>query len=83
MRHKMITLCPTTYEKASKIKNFSGWIRWCITYRQDLLNVQETINDLEEENKRLQALINDIIDGKKRFVPGKGWIKNIYQVEEE
>jgi len=83
MRNKMITLCPTTYEKASKIKNFSGWIRWCITHRQDLLNVQETINDLEEENKRLQALINDVIDGKKRFVPGKGWIKNMYEVEEE
>lgn len=23
----MITLCPTTWEKAAKMKNFSGWVR--------------------------------------------------------
>jgi len=23
----MITLCPTTFEMASKMKNFSGWVR--------------------------------------------------------
>lgn len=27
MRHKMITLCPTTFEMASKMKNFSKWVR--------------------------------------------------------
>ena len=27
MRQKMITLCPTTYEIAKKMNNFSGWIR--------------------------------------------------------
>jgi hypothetical protein len=27
MRNKMVTLCPTTYEIASKMDNFSGWIR--------------------------------------------------------
>jgi hypothetical protein len=27
MRQKMITLCPTTWEKAAKMKNFSGWVR--------------------------------------------------------
>jgi hypothetical protein len=27
MRQKMITLCPTTWEYASKMKNFSGWVR--------------------------------------------------------
>ncbi len=27
MRHKTITLCPTTYEIARKKTNFSGWIR--------------------------------------------------------
>jgi len=27
MRHKMISLCPTSYEKASKMKNFSQWVR--------------------------------------------------------
>lgn len=27
MRHKTITLCPTTYEIAKKMPNFSAWIR--------------------------------------------------------
>ena len=27
MRHKTITLCPTTYEISRKIPNFSKWIR--------------------------------------------------------
>jgi hypothetical protein len=27
MRQKMITLCPTTYELAKKMPNFSSWVR--------------------------------------------------------
>lgn len=27
MRNKMITLCPTTYEFAQKMPNFSSWVR--------------------------------------------------------
>jgi len=27
MRNKMITLCPTTYETAQKMPNFSSWVR--------------------------------------------------------
>ena len=79
MRHKMVTLCPTTYEIAQKMPNFS---KFC---RKILLNLDmvKELEYLEEENKRLQALIDDVIDGKKRFVPGKGWIKNIYEKEEE
>lgn len=26
-RHKMVNLCPTTYEIAQKMRNFSGWVR--------------------------------------------------------
>lgn len=26
-RHKMVNLCPTTFELASKIPNFSKWVR--------------------------------------------------------
>lgn len=59
--------------------NFSKFCRK-ILFNQDLVKELEY---LEEENKRLQALIDDVIDGKKRFVPGKGWIKNMYEVEEE
>ena len=79
MRHKMVTLCPTTYEIAQKMPNFS---KFC---RKILLNLDmvKELEYLENENKRLQALIDDVIDGKKRFVEGKGWIKNIYEKEEE
>lgn len=79
MRHKMVTLCPTTYEIAQKMPNFS---KFCRKILMNLDMVQE-LEYLEKENKRLQALIDDVIDGKKRFVPGKGWIKNIYEREEE
>jgi len=36
MRHKTITLCPTTYEIARKMDNFSAWIR------QELMKKQAT-----------------------------------------
>jgi len=79
MRHKMITLCPTTYEKAGKIKNFSRWIRWVINNKDELDHVQYLVDSLEHK----EQLIQDIVDGKKRFVEGKGWIKNMYKEEEE
>lgn len=34
MRHKMVNLCPTTYEIASKMPNFSKWIRQKILEEQ-------------------------------------------------
>ncbi len=80
MRHKTITLCPTTYEIARKMPNFS---QWC---RKIILNA-DTINDiqlLELELDRKTQLINDIIDGKKVWIPKQGWVKNMYdEVEEE
>jgi len=79
MRHKMVTLCPTTYEIAQKMPNFS---KFCRKILMNLDMVQE-FEYLEKENKRLQTLIDDVIEGKKRFVEGKGWIKNIYEREEE
>ena len=79
MRHKMVTLCPTTFEIAQKMPNFS---KFCRKMLLDLDMVQD-LEYLEEENARLHALIADIINGKKRFGTGKGWIKNMYEVEEE
>ena len=35
-RHKMVNLCPTTYEIASKMKNFSKYVR------DQLLNIDES-----------------------------------------
>lgn len=39
-RHKMINLCPTTYEIAQKMDNFSGWVR------KELMKIHSEINDL-------------------------------------
>jgi DNA-directed RNA polymerase subunit RPC12/RpoP len=38
----MITLCPTTFETASKMKNFSGWVR------KELMK----LNAIEEEKEQ-------------------------------
>ena len=39
----MITLCPTTFELASKMKNFSGWVR-------KQLMIQQIEQEEQEEN---------------------------------
>ncbi len=75
----MITLCPTTFEKAGKIKNFSKWIRWVINNKEELDNIQYSLAKLDH----MEELVKDIVSGKKRFVEGKGWIKNMYKEEEE
>jgi predicted SprT family Zn-dependent metalloprotease len=36
MRHKTITLCPTSYEIAKKMPNFSKWIRDQLLQRQGI-----------------------------------------------
>lgn len=79
MRHKTITLCPTSYEIARKMPNFS---QWCRTI---LLN-KDTINDvqlLEEQLEKKTQLIDDIIEGRKVWIPNKGWVKNMYNEVEE
>ena len=43
MRQKMITLCPTTYEMASNMSNFSAWIR------QELMKKQATQHKAKPE----------------------------------
>ena len=79
MRHKTITLCPTSYERARKMPNFS---QWC---RKIILNA-DTINDiqqLEKDNEKMRQLLSDIIDGKKVWIPKQGWVKNMYNEVEE
>ena len=49
MRHKTITLCPTTYEIARKMPNFSKWIRQELMKKHALIaeakpNLQEKIH---------------------------------------
>jgi hypothetical protein len=43
MRQKMITLDPTSWEIASKMKNFSGWVR-------------QQLKEIDESEKKVNAL---------------------------
>ena len=53
MRHKTITLCPTTYEIARKMDNFSAWIR------QELMKKQATQFKAKPEiDEKYQAYCN-------------------------
>tara|TARA_R110002020_G_scaffold357628_1_gene569989 strand:+ start:142 stop:390 length:249 start_codon:yes stop_codon:yes gene_type:complete len=78
MRHKMITLCPTSYEIASKRPNFSKEIRKYLMNAETTDNLRQEINHLEEELDAREQLIDDIIAGKKVWVKNKGWVKNMY-----
>jgi ribosomal protein L37AE/L43A len=49
MRHKMINLCPTTFEIASKMKNFSGWVR------QELLKQHQEQQEKEDSYTRYRC----------------------------
>ena len=70
MRNKMVTLCPTTYEFAQKTKNFSGWIRAQLVYKNNGL----TIDDLLIEQDRLSNLLSSIAMGEMKWVQGQGWV---------
>lgn len=83
MRHKMITLCPTSYEIASKRPNFSKEIRRYLMNAETTDNLREEINYLEKELQAREELIDEIIDGKKVWVKNKGWVKNMYDEVKE
>ena len=56
MRHKMINLCPTTFEIASKMKNFSGWVR------KELMKIH-SINEAKEYKRfRCPACFKIFVD---------------------
>ena len=74
----MITLCPTSYEIASKRPNFSKEIRKYLMNAETTDNLRQEINHLEEELDAREQLIDDIIAGKKVWVKNKGWVKNMY-----
>jgi hypothetical protein len=79
----MITLCPTSYEIASKRPNFSKEIRKYLMNAETTDNLREEINHLEQELDAREQLIDDIIAGKKVWVKNKGWVKNMYNEVEE
>ena len=79
----MITLCPTSYEIASKRPNFSKEIRKYLMNVETTDNLREEINYLEQELDAREQLIDDIIAGKKVWVKNKGWVKNMYDEVKE
>ncbi len=50
MRNKMITLCPTTFELAKNMPNFSAWVR------HQLLLLQIHLNEFEDEDLKDEEL---------------------------
>ena len=79
----MITLCPTSYEIASKRPNFSKEIRKYLMNSETTDNLREEINYLEQELDAREQLIDDIIAGKEVWVKNKGWVKNMYDEVKE
>ena len=48
MRNKMITLCPTTYEYARKMPNFSSWVRMKVMEEYVIVANESTIQAKKE-----------------------------------
>ena len=51
--------------------------------REEINNLNEEINYLEKSLNEREALIDDIIAGKKVWVKNKGWVKNMYDEVKE
>ena len=72
MRQKMITLCPTTWEMASKMRNFSAWIREQLRYKDDGWRINELIVEVD----RLESILSAVAMGEKKWEQGVGWVDN-------
>ena len=70
MRQKLVTLDPTSFETSKQMKNFSAWVRMQLIH----YNNGYTIESLMQECDRIQQLLSDIIDGKKVWKNGFGWV---------
>ena len=62
MRHKMVTLSPDTHKIASKMDNFSGWMRARLRQYDegvDLVALEMAKTNLKLRYKTLTAAINE------------------------
>ena len=60
MRNKMITLDPTAHEYASRMRNFSAWVRRCIQLHaqgEDLATLKQIS---ESKSLTIQGLLAEI-----------------------
>jgi|DEB0MinimDraft_3_1074331.scaffolds.fasta_scaffold08561_4 hypothetical protein len=65
MRHKTITLCPTTYELSKKMPNFSQWVR-------DQVLKHGRTNNMHKESRIMfhRECGNDVPADWKQFTDG-------------
>jgi len=63
MKHKMVTLSPETHKIASKMDNFSGWIRARLRQHDegvDLVSLEMAKDYLRLQIKTLTDCVNDL-----------------------
>lgn len=75
MRNKTISLCPTTYEIANKMENFSQFVRQKVRSYRDDKQSQLDLDWVVKENDNLHELLGEIREGKKAWVSPHGWLK--------
>lgn len=75
MRQKLITLDLTSFEIASKMSNFSGWVREQLKKYRDKDQNQLDIEDYEDESLRLRALLSSIAQKKTEWISPHGWVR--------
>ena len=69
MRHKMVNLDSTSHEYASRMTNFSAFVRECIANHSN----GEDSEYLKEEIDRLKKLLDDVKNGR-RYWDGATWL---------
>jgi len=75
MRQKLITLDLTSYETASKMTNFSGWVRSQLKKYRDPDQAQLDLEDDRRNLRRSRTLLKSIREGKTKWVSPHGWIQ--------
>jgi hypothetical protein len=69
MRHKMVNLDSTSHEYASKMSNFSAFVRECILNHSK----EEDTPYLKEQVEQLKKLLDDVKNGR-RVWDGATWL---------
>ena len=69
LRHKMVNLDSTSHEYASKMSNFSAFVRECIVNHSK----GEDTPYLKEEIELLKKLLDDVRDGR-RYWDAATWL---------
>lgn len=70
MRNKMITLCPTSYELAQKMPNFSSWVRRMVLQERGMTGATRPDREMLH-----QACGNFSIASWKPLIDGTfGWV---------